>query len=546
MTERNEAEIDISTLWRGIQRYLVLILSAALILSLLAYFWARHQPPTYAASATLISSGAQTGLAADSPLNAAVVKAPPLPDGALQQAMQSTLVIEPLIKALSGSAQITGDERTRIVLALNQELRQQRLRTVRLTSRVEQYSAGSGIYTITARAGTPEAAATLANLTAQALLNWDRGRALENIRRAENGFQAQLTQVDQQLRDLGQTSGVEYQTLIARRSSVQASITTVGILANSVTGVLSPLSSAVPPLSPEAPRPTRNAVLVALLTLLFGVALAALRAVLDRTVRNEDDVLTLELPTLAILPKIRQRDIVLNGIVRAARQAGLYEAIGFLRVNLLGTLKLEGHPVIMITSTVPGEGKSSVTATLADGFATSGQRVLVIDADLRRGTQEGLWKKFNESGEWSQLIGRGGVRTTRDALLHPEHVEVLAVQPNVHMLPAGPSLHDSLSVFNQADLTRALGLWRTRYDVILVDSAPLLAIADGLVLGTHVDAVLMVSEYGRTHLQSMRSALRRARRAGLNIVGVVINKADARAEQQYGYAYSYGAKGEQV
>lgn len=546
MTGKSETEIDISTLWRGVRRYLTLILGAAVILSMLAYFWSKGQSPTYAASATLISSGAQTGLAADSPLNAAVVKAPPLPDGALQQAMQSTLVITPLVKALNQSDQITGDERTRIVQALGQELRQQRLRTVRLTSRVEQYSAGSGIYTITARARTPEAAATLANLTAQALLNWDRSRALENIRRAENGYQAQLTQVDQQLRDLGQTSGVEYQTLIARRASLQASITSVGILANSITGVLSPLSSAVAPLTPESPRPTRNAVLIALLSLLFGVAIAALRTILDRTVRNEDDVMTLELPTLAILPKLRQRDIVLNGIVRAARQAGLYEAIGFLRVNLLGTMSAQPHPIIMVTSTAPGEGKSSVTATLADGFATSGQRVLLIDADLRRGTQEGLWKKFNESGQWSQLTGLGGARTTRAALLNPEHVEVMEVQPNVHMLPAGPSLHDSLAVFNQADLDRALSLWRVKYDVILIDSAPLLAIADGLVLGTHANAVLMVSEYGRTHLQSMRSALRRAKRAGLNVVGVVINKADSRSEQQYGYAYSYGAKGEQA
>jgi Mrp family chromosome partitioning ATPase len=78
--------------------------------------------------------------------------------------------------------------------------------------------------------------------------------------------------------------------------------------------------------------------------------------------------------------------------------------------------------------------------------------------------------------------------------------------------------------------------------VILIDSAPLLALPDGLVIGAHVDAVLMVCEYGRTNVQSVRNALRRAERAGLKLLGCVINKSDAREEKSYGYAYAYKAK----
>jgi len=192
----------------------------------------------------------------------------------------------------------------------------------------------------------------------------------------------------------------------------------------------------------------------------------------------------------------------------------------------------------MISSTAPGEGKSSLTATLADGFASSGQRVLIIDADLRRGTQAEVWQKFNKEGHWIQLIGSNGARTTQDALQMPHNVQVLQTEENVHVLPAGQSVQDSLGLLNKTDIAAAFALWRTNYDVILIDSAPLLALADGLVLGVHTDGVLMVSEYGRTSIQSARAALRRAGRSELNILGFVINKAERQREDSYGYEYN--------
>lgn len=543
MEERSEQEIDLSVLWRGIRRRIWWILGISALLGLATYLWSRSQAPIYAASASLISSGNAQAMS-DPTLGGGLVKASPLPEGAVQQAMQSTLVIQPLIASIQADADISADEKSRLIINLNKELSEQRLRTVTLNSRIDQYSGGSGIYTLTAKARSATVAARIANLASQALRDWDTQRAQENIRRIEAGYRAQLGQIDQQLSAMKQQSGVEYQTLIARRASVQASLTNATILADSVTGVLSRLSDAVPPTQPQSPKPMRNAVLAGLLGLLLSTGVVALMTILDRTIRNEDDLLSLNLPTLATIPRLRQRDIVFSGIVRAARQAGLYEAIGFLRVNLLTALHGQANPIIMITSTAPGEGKSSITATLADGFAASGQRVLVIDADLRRGTQESLWKKFNETGHWKQLTGTGGVRNTREALENPEAVQVLEVEPNVDMLPAGPGIHDSLSVFNQVDLPNALQLWRHNYDIVLVDSAPLLALADGLVVGKHVNAVVMVCEYGKTNIQAMRSALRRAERAGLKIFGAIINKSDAREERSYGYSYSYRSRNE--
>lgn len=530
-----ETEIDLGTLWRGVRRRLSWILLAAALLAVAVYLWSRTQPPVFEASSTLIAANSQ---GQEGPFGNALVKAPPLPEGAVAQAMQSTQVILPLIEDLERDAAIPQAERVRLTQTLRRELREQRLRTISLTSQLDL--SGNGIYTLRARARTPDAAQQLANLASAALLSWDRGRALENVRRAQAGFQAQLAQVDQQL--AADLPPVERQTLLARRASIQGNLVQVGILENSITGVLSSLSNAVEPLRPVAPKPLRNAVLAGLLGLLLATGLTVLLTILDRTIRNEDDLLALNAPTLAVIPRLRQRDIVFSGIVRAARQAGLYEAIGFLRVNLMTALNNKLHPVVMITSTAPGEGKSSLTAALADGFASSGQRVLIVDADLRRGTQAAVWKKYDEGGQWHQLIGHGGVRTTREALLNPQNVQVIQVENNVDMLPAGPGVQDSLSVFNQADIAGALRLWRQNYDIVLLDSAPLLALADGLVLGVHADAVLMVTEYGRTNVQSVRSALRRAERAGLNLLGFVINKSDVRESNSYGYSYSYAPK----
>ncbi len=529
-------EVDISFLWRALKRYLPWVLMAPVLLGTLAFVLSRQQPAVYEAAATLFATNATA--APDSVSGQATVNAPPLPEGVMSQALQSEQILLPVLQTLEKNSAIPQEEKARLGRQIRREIQDQNLKTLTLTSRLDFN--GNGTYTVRSRARHPEAARVLANLTSAALVNWDRGRGLTTIRLGLSGFDAQLKEINAQLSGRALTP-TERQSLLARQARIQDSRVQLAILENSAVGVLSPLVSAQVPRLPVSPKPVRNAVLAALLGLLLGVAGAALASLSDRTIRTEEDMLPLGLPTLATLPRLRQRDVLLRGIVRAARQAGLYEAVGFLRVNLMATLATRPHPVVMMTSTAPGEGKSSVTATLADGMASSGQRVLIIDADLRRGTQAAVWKKYDEVGNWKTLGATGGARTTPEALLRPHEIEVLQVEPNVDVLPAGPGIANSLSIFNQADIMQALNLWRQHYDVILVDTAPLLALADGLVLGRHADAVIMVVEYGQTNIHGAASALRRAERAGLKIIGSVINKANAREESSYNYSYSYGA-----
>lgn len=534
-----ENEIDLGTLWQGVRRRLPWILLIAALLAGAVYVWSRLQPDVYEASSSLITTGnGNVGSLRDT-----LVTAAPLPEGALQEALQGPIVLGEVIRRVRQEDRLAPEVRVEIADDLQKELRTRRVRTLDLQSRLDP--GGNGIYTVTAEGPTAQAATLLADITAQALLNWDRGRALQGVQRAENSLRAQLAEIDRQLRS-DTLNDLERQTLVAARATAQRNLAQASIQAEGASGSLELVAPAVVPLKPVAPKPLRNAVLTALLVLLLGGGVAALQTVLDRTVRSEDDLLNFGLPTLGVIPRLRKRDVVFSGIVRAARQAGLYEAVGFLRVNLLTRLGAQSGKRVMISSTAPGEGKSSLTATLADGLATSGQRVLIIDADLRRGTQQDVWDKYEREHTWHQLSGTGGARTFQDALRHPDDVQVMEAEPDVHVLPAGPGIHDSLALLNRPDLGDLLQRWSQAYDVVLVDSPPLLAIADGLVIGKYVDAVLIVTEEGKTSLHAVRQALRRAQGAGVPILGFILNKVAVSAQEARTYGYGYAPRPKEV
>lgn len=535
-----DSELELSTLWNGVRRYLPQILLTTLFVGAGVYFWSKSQPNVYQASSSLVTTGSTTL----NNIQTSMVTAPPLPQGALNEAMQGPIVLGEVIQRVKSASNLSIDERQKLSGDLQRELQDQRLKTLALNSRLD-YN-GNGIYTITAKGPTPSAATYLADTTAQALLDWDRSRALNGVRRAEKAFTAQLNEIDRQLADVKLTQ-LERDTLVSARASTQRNLAQAGIQAEGISGSLDLVSPAVSPLKPVAPKPTRNSVLAALLTLLLGVGIATLRIITDRTARSEDDLVNFGLPTLGTIPRLRKRDVVFNGIVRAAREAGLYEAIGFLRVNLLSRLGTQPGKKVMISSTAPGEGKSSLTATLADGLASSGQRVLIIDADMRRGTQQSVWEKYETEHQWLQLTGVGGARTLQEALVNPNNVQVMEAEPNVHVLPAGPGIQDSLGLLNRTDVSECMKLWAKDYDIVLVDSPPLLAIADGLVLGRAMDAVLLVVEEGQTTLQAIQRSLRRAGNSDLNMLGFILNKVSPNSEEgrSYGYSYGYSPKGSQ-
>ena len=114
-------------------------------------------------------------------------------------------------------------------------------------------------------------------------------------------------------------------------------------------------------------------------------------------------------------------------------------------------------------------GASTVSALLAADLGASGQRVLLIDADLRRGTQRHLWDRGAAEHAWRQLCGVGGARSLQEALLGPDDVLVIEGESNVHVLPAGLAPDDSLALLGRPDLGELLRRWGRAYDLVLVE-----------------------------------------------------------------------------
>lgn len=522
-----ETEIDLATLWQGVRRRLPVILLTAAVLSLAVYLWSRAQPPVYEAAASLLASSSQSQIGV---VGGSVIS--PLPPGTVAGVVESPLILRPLIEAVRENQAIAPAERQRLVKQLTRELLTQdplesRQQQSTVSVSADQGGGENSIYQVRARAQTPRAAQVLANLTGELLLNWDAERTLRDVRLARENFTLQLAQTDRRLALPG-LSALERQTLLYRRATMQDNLAQLSFLEQARPGVLKSLTSAVEPLRPVTPSPLRNAVLAGLLALLLGTGVAALLTVLDRRVQTEAELLALNLPVLGRLPHLRRSGSLSPG------QSG---ALGFLRVNLQATLQ-QPRPILMIAGIAGGEGASSLTAALASSLAASGQRVLLLDADLWRGQQQDLWDVGTGGQPGYAPGGTGGARSFAEALRAPANVEVKPVAPNIDLLPAGSAPQGSLALLSRPELGEWLRRWSQGYDVVLVDSPPLLALADGLALGQQVDAVLLVTEMGRTRLPDVGQVLRSARLAGVPVVGFVLNKVagPSRMPRRYGPA----------
>ncbi len=351
INREQEQEIDLGTLFQGIRRRLPWIGLTTLLAGVGIYLWSSSQAPQYQASSSLVSSGQNT--ANDTQNN--LVRATPLPEGALQEALQGPVVLGKIISTIETDKSLPAEARTKVAAQLKRELQSGKLSTIKLQSRLQQYGNGAGIYTISSTGPSPQMVVRLTDVVVDSLLAWDQGRALSGVRRAKQGLTAQLAEIDRQL-EVPDISKLDRETLITARANTQKNLAQASIQEFGIAGSLEKVAPAVLPLNPIAPKPARNAILAALLTLLSGMSIAALRTVLDRTIRQEDDLLEFGLPVLGTLPQLSKRAIDLNGMIRAASKEGLYEALGFLRVNLISAIGDRPRQVLMVSSTQPGRG----------------------------------------------------------------------------------------------------------------------------------------------------------------------------------------------
>ena len=276
------------------------------------------------------------------------------------------------------------------------------------------------------------------------------------------------------------------------------------------------------------PSLSTNLMFGLLLGLVLGVLAAFVLEFLDDTLKTSDDVeQKLKLPVLGVIPKLGAKESV--AAMSKNAQSAFSEAYRSVRTALHFSTDQGVPKTLLVTSTEAGEGKSTTSLALARNFIQLGKRVLLIEADLRNPSlHRELGLRGMETGLSNVLTGGG---TLADAILKTDDNQldvILAgpLPPNPAELLAGSKLVSLLTVVSE------------RYDQIIVDSPPVLGLADTPILANAVDGTLLVVYSGKTKAAAAQATLKRLLHARARIVGALLTKYDMRSGG-YGYGYNY-------
>jgi capsular exopolysaccharide synthesis family protein len=516
-------EIDLRQVFSTLRRAALPILGATLLVGAATYGLSLRQPKVYASVSSVLAAqdSSQNSL-----INNTLVTAPPLPQGAVEEAIHSRSVVDDVSARLQKSG-LDPLLIAHIQAVLTREIADQSFARLKVKARLDPQQ--RGVYEISGSAETPQAAQILTDAGVQALLAWDTARAQSGVKRARGSLEAQLRNLTDRI-DALPAASVDQQSLIAARGQVAQNLAQVAVFEQAATGPLTLVAEANEPRNAVSPRPLRNAALALLLTLLLASGAALLMDSLRRRVNGAEDLMEFGHPVLAQLPALKSRAL-LNGVIQAARSGTLYEAVGFLRLNILNAPRTSTRTPrrIVVSSSRPGEGKSSVTAILAEAFAISGLRVLLIDADLYRATQHQLWRAdpVMNIGVPPLLVSKPDVEGARP----------ISVAKNLDLIPAG-SNRNVAGVINSPSFPARLDRWTVGYDIVLIDTPPLVNVSDALALAALSDGLIFVVEAGQTREAEVERALQNIRVANVPLLGFVLNKHSNPNSGYYGYSYT--------
>ena len=310
-------------------------------------------------------------------------------------------------------------------------------------------------------------------------------------------------------------------------------------------GGVTVVDSATPDPDPIAPRKTLMMGLFTFLGLLSGVGLALLRKAFSQGVEDHRLIESkLGLPVLVTIPHSKAQETHWQAIQKG--EDGLHllsalnpedlatESLRSLRTSLHFSMKQSGSHTIMVTGPSPGIGKSFVSGNLAAVLARSGSRVLVVDADLRKGALHRLFWSKDRSGGLSDVLAH---LAEWETVVHKTAVQrlFLMMSGSIPMNPSELLMMDTLDEF-LAQASKA-------YDYVILDAPPVLAVTDALLIGAKVDTTLLVAKYGVHPMDELRACLDRLDRASIPVMGCVFNDVQPLTipghYPHYRYAYHY-------
>jgi succinoglycan biosynthesis transport protein ExoP len=292
------------------------------------------------------------------------------------------------------------------------------------------------------------------------------------------------------------------------------------------------ISLALPPRQPSWPRPVPMMAAALAAGVLLGLMLVHLLHLTDSTLNSGEDVRALvKLPCFALVPELTRRqtrDAPIDEFVLRRPLTPFAEQVRAVRAGLW--LGVERPRVVAITAARPSEGKSVLALSLARSAALSGERVLLVDCDMRRPSLAHRLRADNGPGLSDLLRGEA-------ALLDVLHNDSLgAPGGGMHFIPAGQPRGDTFGLFMGAEMARLLLEARQEYALVILDSPPVQAITEARVLAAVADATLLCVRWRATPRDVVTHALELLEDANAHVAGVVLTRVDPRAQVRSGYA----------
>jgi capsular exopolysaccharide synthesis family protein len=285
------------------------------------------------------------------------------------------------------------------------------------------------------------------------------------------------------------------------------------------------------PTTPYTPQPVRNLGLAAVLGLLLGIGIAVLRELLDTSISSADDVT--QATEAPILGNIHHDpgSVKLPAIDALSNASPWSEAYRVLRTNMQYVEVDHDQRVFVVTSSLPGEGKSTTATNLALTLALADQRVALVEFDLRRPTLAARLELDDAVGATSVLIGKVSLA---DAMQVHRH-------SGLKVLTSGPIPPNPAELLQSAAMGKMMQDLREDFDVVILDAPPLLPVTDAALLSAQADGAVVVVRHGKTTRDQLGHCIERLEAVDAKAVGVVINATPAkRAARAYSYSYGYG------
>ena len=396
--------------------------------------------------------------------------------------------------------------------------------------------AQTNVIAISAISSSPSRAALIANTYAKAFVLHQRDAAIRELTAVELQLRTQIRTLGTQIRKLKgrRRTATERAALLNQQAVLRGQLAQMQVSGAVTTGGVELVTPALAPASPSSPKPLQSGLLGLAAGLVLGLAAAFLRDSFDDALSSKEAAEELGgAPVLAMVPMIKswkKRDQPLLVSISHPQSASA-EAYRSLRTSLQFIRQEHALRTLVVTSPAAEEGKTSTVANLGIVFAQTGERVVLVSCDLRRPRLGQFFDLDEQAGLTNVLLGERSLT---------EAVQQVSGHDTLWLLGAGRIPGNPAELLNGPAAQAALVALRTEFDLVLIDSPPVLPVTDAAVLSKYADGTLMVVAAGQTRRIDLRRATEKLAQVNATVTGMVLNEVTRQTGYGYGYGYEYG------